>query len=104
MKRTALLTFVSVGLVLGTVTAINGCSSSSSDAAPANVKRAPAKPSGPATSDTSTKTFAVQTLYLGDAPRSGADWKTSSERRGTQRLLLEARRMTAHGYRTLLIG
>ncbi len=72
MKRTALLTFVSVGLVLGTVTAINGCSSSSSDAAPANVKRAPAKPSGPATSDTSTKTFAVQTLYLGDAPRSGA--------------------------------
>lgn len=52
----------------------------------------------------SQRDMAFALVFPNHAPRSGADWKTSSERRGTQRLLLEARRMTAHGYRTLLIG
>lgn len=70
MKRTHLLTVLSAGVFACSLAASQGCSSSTETAA-ANVKRPPAKPSGPATTETSTKTFAVQTLFLGDAPRNG---------------------------------
>lgn len=72
MKRTHLVSVLSVGVLASSLAIFQGCSSSSSDNTAAVVtKRPPTKPSGPATSDTSTKTFAVQTLFLGDAPRSG---------------------------------
>jgi len=44
-------------------------------------------------------------IFPGNAPQGRAmEWKNSSERRQTQRLLAEARRMMAKGYRDLLAG
>lgn len=75
MKRTAVLTSLSASLLLATVLvtglANQGCSSDESSTTSATTKRPPTKPSGPATSDSSTKTFAVNKLFLGDAPRNG---------------------------------
>jgi len=70
MKRIGTLSVLCLGLAIGSF-AFEGCSSDDKPAAGVETKKAPAKPSAPATTDTSTKTFGVKTLFLGDAPRSG---------------------------------
>jgi hypothetical protein len=78
MKRTHLVSLVGAASVAGLLAVAQGCSSSSDAPSAVKTKRPPERPSA-ATADTSTKTFAVQTLYLGDAlrnnPASVDAWK-----------------------------
>lgn len=48
-----------------------GCSSDPVPTTTGGAGQPPAKPSGPVTADSSIKTFAIKTLYLGEAPRAG---------------------------------
>lgn len=68
MTRTRLLTLLSAGSLASLVAMAQGCSSTTET--PVVVTKRPPVRTGSPTSDTSTKTFAVQTLYLGDAPRN----------------------------------
>ena len=48
-----------------------GCSGGGDTTTPPQGGQPPAKPSGPATTDSSTKTFAISKFYLGETPRAG---------------------------------
>lgn len=52
----------------------------------------------------STREIARDLVYPGMQEMSALDWKTSSQRRQVQRLVVEARRMSASGFRDLLHG
>ncbi len=48
------------------------------------------------------KDIAGTIVYRGLSAQRAIDWKSSSQRRQTQRLVVEARRMASHGYLGLL--
>lgn len=52
----------------------------------------------------STHELAFRRIYPGMTVSRGAEWKSSSHRRRTQRLIAEARAMMNGGYRALLAG
>jgi hypothetical protein len=52
----------------------------------------------------SRRTMASTFLYRNSAPMSRAEWKGSSQRRRTHRMIDEAKHMMARGYRELLLG
>jgi len=52
----------------------------------------------------STHELACRRIYPGMTVGRGAEWKSSSHRRRTQRLIAEARAMMNGGYRALLAG
>ncbi len=81
MKR-IILTSLSGALAVGALVAFQGCSSSEDPSTPTATKKPPARPSGPATTETGMKTFAVKQLLLGDAPRSGPPSSTAWKKFG----------------------
>lgn len=84
MKHRHILSLVTCSLTLGAVaaTSLPACSSSETTPSTATVKKAPARPAAPATTETSTRTFAVKQLFLGDAPRTGAPTSTAWKKFG----------------------
>lgn len=73
MKLSRIFALAVVGSsALATSAYVSGCSSDSTSSAAGNVGGPPAKPSGPATTSMDVATFAVDTLLLGEADRSGA--------------------------------
>jgi hypothetical protein len=52
----------------------------------------------------SRREMASTLLYRNSAPMGRAEWKGSSQRRRTHRMIDEAKHMMAHGYRDLLLG
>ncbi len=52
----------------------------------------------------SRRTMASTLLYRNSAPMGRAEWKGSSQRRRTHRMIDEAKHMMARGYRELLLG
>jgi hypothetical protein len=52
----------------------------------------------------STHELAFRRIYPGMTVGRGAEWKSSSHRRRTQRLIAEARALMNGGYRALLAG
>jgi len=54
--------------------------------------------------DTTTHAIARRFIYPGLALGRGVDWKSSAERRRTQRIIDEAKDLAASGYLTLLRG
>lgn len=74
---------VGVGFVLASVALFQGCSSSETETPGGGAtKQPPKRPSGPTTTETATKTFAVKQLFLGDAPRSGPPTNTAWKKFG----------------------
>ncbi|WP_229736885.1 DNA -binding domain-containing protein [Blastomonas aquatica] len=58
----------------------------------------------PASRPLTSHQLALQRIYPGMTVARGAEWKSSSHRRRTQRLISEARAMMNGGYRALLAG
>jgi Uncharacterized conserved protein (DUF2285) len=52
----------------------------------------------------SRREMASALLYRNSTPMGRAEWKGSSQRRRTHRMIDEAKYMMAHGYRNLLLG
>jgi hypothetical protein len=52
----------------------------------------------------SRRTMASTLLYRNSAPMGRAEWKGSSQRRRTHRMIEEAKQLMAGGYRQLLLG
>jgi hypothetical protein len=52
----------------------------------------------------SRREMAATLLYRNSAPMGRAEWKGSSQRRRTHRMIDEAKHMMARGYRDLLLG
>lgn len=48
--------------------------------------------------------MAFSFIYRNSAPMGRAEWKSSSQRRRTHRMIDEAKHMMARGYRDLLLG
>lgn len=58
----------------------------------------------PGVKSLTTHELALRRIYPGMTVGRGAEWKSSSHRRRTQRLIAEARAMMNGGYRMLLAG
>lgn len=56
------------------------------------------------TEGASRREMAFSFIYRNSAPMGRAEWKSSSQRRRTHRMIDEAKHMMARGYRDLLLG